>query len=325
MRRTSVLITAPLLFGTVLWFQHKEIRLGYAIHNGDLGMALTLLRQGANPNTVWAIEGGPVAFAAERRNWELLRVAVAHGGSPDKPYSGETALGWLAVAPVSGDKPEDMLKMVEYLLKNGADPNTPTGSEGLTSTPLILFTMCGNEKFGESGAAMLLRYKADPDRRGTIGITALQGAAKLGRWGIASMLVNSGADPNASNLAGITAFQRAVFGGAPGLLIRQMIEAGAPRQVAGKDGDSPLIMLGIEGDYDRIAELIDAGLDPNFGTTKGASALAFSVVLKDAKTVEVLLAMGADPNAGSPRPLALAREVSSQEIVAVLEKVGAKD
>ena len=66
-----------------------------------------------------------------------------------------------------------------------------------------------------------------------------------------------------------------------------------------RHGDTPLMRAALDGNTERVRELINQGADVNQRDDNGRTALMFAVVNRHSETVKVLLEHGADVNAKS--------------------------
>jgi ankyrin repeat protein len=93
---------------------------------------------------------------------------------------------------IGSDRSKNSLSVVDFMMKNGADPNAP-GQNGKTA--LHLAAWLGTSAF----VPILLRGGADVNCKNWNGDTPLHHAAKQGRCDIIEMLLAGGADVNAEN------------------------------------------------------------------------------------------------------------------------------
>lgn len=90
-----------------------------------------LLAQGADPNRQTNESGAPVLVGvAYMRNAECVRLLLEAGVDPHAaaPFTGETALHACLTKPCEGAEASERHKLVETLLKYGANPNCRTAS-----------------------------------------------------------------------------------------------------------------------------------------------------------------------------------------------------
>ncbi|HET8549629.1 MAG TPA: ankyrin repeat domain-containing protein, partial [Bryobacteraceae bacterium] len=164
-------------------------------------------------------------------------------------------------------------RMIELLLKAGADPNSALpGGE----TPLMTAARTGNVDAVKILLAHSANVNAREERRGQ---TALMWAAAEGHTDVVEALIQSGADIRASVPSGYTPLLFAVREGRIGA-VKALLKAGAtvnetiqPRQLPGprpasgagapRAGTSALHLAVANAHYELAAMLLDAGADPN--------------------------------------------------------------
>ena len=141
--------------------------------------------------------------------------------------------------------------IIEYLLSQGADPDTQTNENGASVLAGLAYV---NEL---ECVRLLLRAGADPDRgRDASGETPLHHAlatSEPDRGPIVKLLLDHGADPDAKSKPGVTSFnfwrdartrgetplhRAAAY--APAETIEILLAAGADRTIRDVNGDSPL-------------------------------------------------------------------------------------
>lgn len=118
----------------------------------------------------------------------LLIKKDAQVDAKEKTYGGRTALLW---AVQNGH-----IKIVEYLLKNKADPNFKT-SDGFTALDIA----CGEGRL--KIAKLLIKHGADINAKVANG-SVLHTACSYNRVGIAKLLIKQSAKPNAKDKNGKT-------------------------------------------------------------------------------------------------------------------------
>ncbi len=135
-----------------------------------------------------------------------VRAAIRAGASPNvRDEHGETLL----IQAIENNRES----VVRLLLKRGANVNLPDTKLG--DTPLIRASYT-NDTWADDGAKpltalvrLLLRNRADPNRRNKAGETALTLAASLGHSDVVAALLQSGANYRLRNKQGLTPLQLA--------------------------------------------------------------------------------------------------------------------
>ena len=254
-----------------------------------------------------------------------MRILIAAGADANATdNAGSTPLLWAACDPAR----------VALLLANGAkaDAKTKAGR-----TPLMAASSCES---GLESIKLLLAKGADvnavaEDRQSPMMEAAFSGGPRIMR-----ALLAAGAKAEVADGGGFTALMGAV-GWGDLELVRLMLAKGAnvnaANTFAGKvvHGDialkqlTPLMMAVPFGTPELVKTLLDAGAEVNAKDSRGMTPLAFSVAStrQDARVVRMLLAKGAELNVVSTAgetALDWARKFGSNEVIAALEKAGAK-
>jgi len=125
-------------------------------------------------------------------------VALLFAACNFAPHSEDTTL---ALAARAGDGPQ-----IRQLVKDGADPNAPSGGSGWT--PLLHAI----HKHQNASVAALLDAGADPNRGDDKGMTPLMMAAGYGYDDTVRLLLARGADPRVHRPNGETALDWAMSG-----------------------------------------------------------------------------------------------------------------
>ena len=121
-----------------------------------------LVQHGADPSQRAPDGEPPLIEALRTRNVATAELLVALGADPNASMGPDEPSSLMRlVSGCSSRRPcsPDTLKMVEFLLAHGADPNGRARRDGDCITPLDM-ARWGHD---EALAALLLRYKADPD------------------------------------------------------------------------------------------------------------------------------------------------------------------
>jgi ankyrin repeat protein len=170
------------------------------------------------------------------------------------------------------------IKVVNYLLAQGADPNA-VGREGLTA----LYAAAGSE-YGLAAAETLLRHGANPNARNIYGATALHQAAAQGAVKVMQLLLANQADVDAATDGGYTPLHQAVTYGADDTrksAVEVLIAAGANVNAkASRDGETPLhkavFLATYRGGIEVVRLLLDHGADENAVSKGGVTPLYFA-------------------------------------------------
>ena len=204
---------------------------------------------------------------------------------------------------------------VEQLLTAGADAN-----QGLTSGETLLMR-CAHTG-ATDGVRALLANGADIDAtEPEKGQTALMRAVATGHEEITSLLLEAGADfrartrvvqqlrgtaelsttsPQGSTYFDAGGFTALLFAARHGDLAsaRWLLDAGAPIDDAGADGNTPMVLAAMSGHQALARYLLERGADPD-ADGAGYTALHAAALRRLPELMADLLGRGADPN----RPL----------------------
>jgi ankyrin repeat protein len=260
----------------------------FAARVGDLDAARALLASGASVNDAAPDGSSALLVATVRGHADLAIYLLEQGADANSDAAGFTALHWASgswetelTGPngivAQGDAEwsalpgvqAGKLRLVEALLKHGANPNAAAGKipprVGYTqlavenrvvgvnphagATPFVLAAMAGEVDVMRAVAA------AGADPRGTTSdkTTALMVAAGLGRYQAESRLTEAraletvkaalelGADVNAANDSGNTALHGAAYIKS-NTLVQFLVDQGALVNVANKRGQTPAVV-----------------------------------------------------------------------------------
>jgi len=248
---------------------------------------------------------------------EILIAAKADVNAADN--SGSTPLLWAACDPAR----------VSLLLDHGANAAAKTKSG---RTPVIAASACES---GVESIRLLLAKGADGKDSEALIEAAFSGGPKVMR-----VLLEAGAPADAVDRGGFTALMGAVGWDDVGLvrwLLAKGAKVNAANTFAGKavHGDIALkkltaLMMAVPyGSPELVKTLLDAGADVNAKDVRGMTPLAFAVssTRQDVRVVRMLLAKGADVSVVSEAgetALDWARKFGSKDVIAMLEKAGAK-
>jgi ankyrin repeat protein len=194
-----------------------------------------------------------------------------------------STVGWY---PLHSAANRGNIKVTNYLLARGANPNTVSGN-GYTA----LYMAAGSD-YGATAAEALLNYGADPNARNASGNTALHQAASQGATQVIEILLAHKADINAANNNGYVPLLGAISYGM-------------------KNGRRP------------VEVLVNNGANLNVESDRGETPLSNAIWRGDIEVVKLLIAHGANVNSNKHgvSPLYLARD--SKEITELLKEHGA--
>ena len=248
----------------------------------SLGSAKLLLANGAEINHL-SKAGYPLTLACTSGNTSMVELLMEHGADVN-PSGGFT--------PLMGAARGSQVELIEWLLKEGADPNAVNRN----------------------------------------GWTALMEAAELENTDgeIIAMLIEAGAKVNARCAEGKTALMCALMW-APPATIRQLLDLGADVRMKDEDGSTALMLAVEESSVEVVAMLVEAVAKVDATNAEGKSALMWAAKFARPAAVRLLLDQGADvrmkDKAGSTVLMIAAQgysEESRVEVVAMLVEAGAK-
>lgn len=241
-----------------------------------------------------------------------VRLFLVAGMSPDT--ISDRSLSPLPKAALFG-----RADIVRLLLEHGADVNAK-GDDGSTALTIAI----QNDGHIEIVNALLDRG-ADPNARLRDGRTALILAAHDPP--IVRALLEKGADPSLSEeIRGETALKRAVNADEIDS-VKALLTYGADVNTKDVDGYSALMAAAGRGQAGIVKLLLTKGVDVDARDKDGWTALMGAAADGNLVIVRALVASGADVNAEDKdrkTPLKLAKEKKHKEIIAYLEKAGAK-
>lgn len=284
-----------------------------AAARGDLGAALALLAEAADPNEVQADGTTALHWAVYHDDVELVERLIAAGADVDAANDyGSTPMSEAAVVADAA--------VLERLLAAGADVES-ANADGQTALMVVARTS------NVEAAELLLAHGADVNRRETRkGQTALMWAAAQSRPAMVEALVAHGAEVDARST--IYEWERRVTaeprmknlpsGGLTPLLYaarqgclpcaRALVAAGAAVDLEDPDGITPLLIALLNAHFDTAKFLLEAGANPNKWDGWGRTPLYAAV---DFNTV---------PHGGRPDRPSLDETTSFQMIALLLDK-----
>ena len=215
-------------------------------------------------------------------------------------------------SPLMGATQHGDESIVAYLLKQGANPNTP---DHRGTTPLMA-----------AGTASLVKllHEAGADANAAMpgGMTALMHVAALGRPELVQALLAAGADPEAVTDSGEAAlhfcthwFDEPSRVACAALLVR----AGADVNEQTQAGQTALMIAASRGTSGMVTWLVEAGADVRLADRQGNTALISAMKPPNAANrgvIEVLLKAGADPHHAN---------ASGETAASLAEALGVKD
>jgi hypothetical protein len=183
-----------------LYGKEDEQSFGWALKHGYHAIAYFLLVRWAEAGLDHEIffQRGFLAMARHSSDWGIW-VLKQHGGDIEAVNGKISAL-------LQAIDDEDS-NAVQTLLRNGADPDGNVRAPD--AKPLILAAHRGLTKM----VALLLEYKASPNIKNTIGISALQLASEHDQLDTARILLSGGADTEMAGADGMKPLHGAVFDG----------------------------------------------------------------------------------------------------------------
>jgi len=186
---------------------------------------------------------------------------------------------------------------------------------------------------GDAAAiASLLASGAPPDARDEHGRTPLHVATFGSHDDAVRALIDGGANPRALEHQRYDAITIAAVADDP-VLVRLLVSLGGdPRAITSPYNGTALIAAAHLGHSEVVQSLLTAGAPLDHVNNLGWTALIESIVLgeggrRHTETLRLLVEAGADinlPDGQGTSPLALARSRGYAEMVAILEKAGAK-
>ena len=288
--------------------------------NGNDAAARILLELGANPNVSFDTAGGrPVELkrAPEAPSSSLFDVKILGAEGRMVGYrlraDGKTPLHWAAATR--------NLKLMQLLLKHGADPNA-TDRDGLT--PLLCAISL------ESGAdliaiQLLLDAGADPHLVSKDGMSLLQHALRIGSIDLVAALLSKDVNPNTADSTGATPMHAAALWPRTNAL-ELLLEHGSEVDRQDQLGNTPLHVAAFAGHKDAVKLLLERSAPVNARNKRNQTPL--ELTLAEFTTYRAIPGRGlGEPTMpggvtrpAEPRPVAS----SATEVAELLIKHGAE-
>jgi ankyrin repeat protein len=244
------------------------------------------------PAAAAAGNGAPLADAAQKANWALVRTMLDEKRDANAAQvDGMTALHWAAY--------HDEFDAAKRLLAAGASAKS---ANRYGVTPLSLACTNGNAEMIRA----LLDAGADANATLHGGETALTTASRTGRVGAVQALLDAGAKVGAADRKGQTALMWAAADG-HAEVVELLVHRGADIHARLQSGFTPFLFAVREGRRDVVRVLLKAGIDADetlqtqksqgrHAPTGGTSALVLATENGHFELGLDLLKAGADPN-----------------------------
>ncbi|HTY21737.1 MAG TPA: ankyrin repeat domain-containing protein [Desulfomonilaceae bacterium] len=288
-------------------------RMFHAAKSGDSAEMEQLLAGGADVNSRDENNDTALIVSARQGQSETVELLLGKKGVDVDATNHSRATALFAAC---GQGHTDTAKL---LLEAGANVNFKS-SDGFT--PLAATS---REGYLET-AKLLLAHGADIKARTDNGKTPLNLASSRGHADVVKLLLENGANAAAIDLDGRTALTEAARGG-HAEIVQLLLDKKAG--IAVKNArflDKQLILTSLQGDRDRMKELLAIGASVNAETTSGDTALTLAAGLGDLKTIKLLISHSANVNfrmGGGVTPLLLTANAGRQPVVQLLLASGA--
>jgi ankyrin repeat protein len=168
----------------------------------------------------------PLVAALSREDYKMVQLLYERGANVDVRGDDKRA-------PLYGASWSGHLKIVQWLLRRGADSNALNYTDGWTA--LHEAAMYGFDEIAQT----LLKYKADPNMQDIAGRIPLHLASKWGKSNVTRIFLEHGVDVNARNKDGSTPLHLASMRGEL-KVARLLIEHGAGVGTKDNEGMTPL-------------------------------------------------------------------------------------
>ncbi len=320
----------------------------YAGAEGLLDILRLAIEAGADTKLTNRFGGTALIPAAERGHVDVVRELLTR---TDVDVNHVNDLGWTALLEAivlsAGGEPHQQI--VQLLVDHGADIHIPdkdgvaplqhARARGFTEIERILNTALARDmqlvaaagQGDREAVRQLLAQGASVHARDDSGRTALIAAAYRNDLDTASLLIEAGADVNAQDTTQQSAYLIATSEGYLDLL-RSTLQAGADVHSLDSYNGTGLIRAADRGHVEIIEELLKTEIAIDHVNRLGWTALLEAIILGDGgprhtAVVRLLVEAGADVNladANGVTPLAHARQLGHQQMVEILEQVGAR-
>jgi ankyrin repeat protein len=243
--------------------------LHWAVYNGDVAMARTLLKAGASVDSRTRLESlTPLHLACRSGNADLAQLLLEAGADAN-------AIDGLGATPLMQAAAAGSDGAVRLLLDRKANPNAVEPVRGQTA---LMFAAAFNREsvirlLAERGAAVDVVGKVtgigkpQVDEDGNP-IPASASSSRTGAGTIAAIAAGG-----AKAMGGFSALHYAVRDGHEAAT-RALVAAGADVNLAtGADGSSPLVVAISNGHFDLARFILERGADPNIINNDGLAAL----------------------------------------------------
>jgi len=228
-----------------------------ALDHRDTNELRSLLKKGANPNSLNGLEFTPLFIASASFQMEAMQVLIDAGAKPDAMTTYGSPLTFAAM---SGNLPGATI-----LLGKGAKVNTVRG-DGMTV--LMMAANSGNPAL----VAELLKRKADFSAKDDGGETALSFAARGGNVEVGKMLLAAGEASDTANVQGLTPLMVAAKCGHTDF-VKLLLAHGAKPNSKDNFGRTALCLAAKYGDVPEVVSaLIDGGANPKVKDVDGRPA-----------------------------------------------------
>jgi ankyrin repeat protein len=257
-----------------------------AIDHRDTEGVRSLLKQGADPNSLNGLEFRPIYLAAASYQMDVMQDLLRAGAKPDAMSTYGTPLTF---ASISGN-----LVGAKMLLDLGANPNT-IRSDGMSV--LMFAANAGNPALVEE----LIKRRADVNTKDDGGETALSFAARAGHLEVGKMLLAAGAAVDSTDADGQTPLMVAAVNGHADF-VKLLLSKGAKPNAKDAAGRTALVLAARYGDYPEVVrELINGGANPKAKDPEGKEVAAIASARGYAGCAAALGAGVSRPVLRSPR------------------------
>lgn len=225
---------------------------------------------------------------------ELVKLLLDAGGNPNQPTDGGSTLltAVLHQAELTPALSEPLLRVVDLLLNQGADPNL-NDSEG--NAPLIVAIRSGDARFVER----LLKASANAKHTQTFKPLLLatwhKARHEQDSRKIVTALIDAGANVHETGVYGQNLLS--VAAAYNPFLVPLFLEHKLDVNQRSRNGYTPLMYAADSGPsaFEALKLLVEYGADPNAVANDSWTALMSAARAGDYRTVDFLMAHGADP------------------------------